>query len=50
MPLDDEFVADCPYGPGGLLIDEILEIRHEDHFVRARMPTHADLPRHGGTL
>ena len=26
-PLDPAFVADCPYGPGGLLIDQILFIR-----------------------
>ncbi len=44
MPLDPEFVADCPYGPGGLLIDEILAIEPENHFVRVRMPTFDDLP------
>jgi 3-hydroxymyristoyl/3-hydroxydecanoyl-(acyl carrier protein) dehydratase len=44
MPLDPEFVADCPYGPGGLLIDEILTVDHENNIVRARMPTHEDLP------
>jgi 3-hydroxymyristoyl/3-hydroxydecanoyl-(acyl carrier protein) dehydratase len=44
MPLDPAFVADCPYGPEGLLIDEILEIRKEDGFVAALMPTHDDLP------
>jgi len=44
MPLDPGFVADCPYAPSGLLIDEILEIRKEDDFVAARMPTHEDLP------
>lgn len=44
MPLDPAFVADCPYGPGGLLIDEILEIDHEKHFIRCRMPVDADLP------
>ena len=44
MPLDPEFVADCPYGPGGLLIDEILEIDKERNLVRARMPTHDELP------
>ena len=26
MPLDPEFVADCFYGPGGQLLEEILEI------------------------
>lgn len=44
MPLDPEFVADCPYGPGGLLIDEIIEIDRENDFVRARMPTSDELP------
>ncbi len=44
MPLDPDFVADCPYGPGGLLLDEILEIDAARSLVRARMPTHAELP------
>jgi hypothetical protein len=44
MPLDPEFVADCPYGPGGLLLDEILEVDLERSLVRARMPTHDELP------
>jgi len=44
MPLDPEFVEDCCYGPGGLLIDEVLEVDRAASFVRVRMPTHADLP------
>jgi 3-hydroxymyristoyl/3-hydroxydecanoyl-(acyl carrier protein) dehydratase len=44
MPLDPSFVADCPYGPGGLLLDEILEIDREQGVIKARMPTHDDLP------
>jgi 3-hydroxymyristoyl/3-hydroxydecanoyl-(acyl carrier protein) dehydratase len=44
MALDPAFVADCPYGPDALLIDEILEIDAEASRVRARMPAHADLP------
>lgn len=44
MALDPEFVADCPYAPGGLLIDEILTIDRENNIVIARMPTHDDLP------
>jgi hypothetical protein len=45
MPmLDAEFVADCPYGPGGLLLDEVLEVDREASRVIARMPTHDDLP------
>ncbi len=44
MPLDEAFVQDCPYGPGGLLIDELLSVDEEASRVRVRMPTHADLP------
>jgi 3-hydroxymyristoyl/3-hydroxydecanoyl-(acyl carrier protein) dehydratase len=44
MPLDPEFVADCPYGPGGLLLDEIIEIDREKSRVVGRMPTHDELP------
>ena len=44
MPIDPKFVADCPYGPGGLLLDEILEVDREKSRVVARMPTHDDLP------
>jgi hypothetical protein len=44
MPLDAAFVADCPYDPGGLLLDEILEIDHDASRVVARMPTHDELP------
>ncbi len=43
-PLEASFVADCPYGPGGLLIDEILELDVPGSRVSARMPTHAELP------
>ena len=44
MPIDPAFVADCPYAPEGLLIDEILEIDAENQRVVARMPTFDDLP------
>jgi 3-hydroxymyristoyl/3-hydroxydecanoyl-(acyl carrier protein) dehydratase len=44
MSIDPNFVADCPYGPGGLLIDEILAIDPEQNLVRARMPTTDELP------
>src|SRR5579872_1099812 len=44
MPLDPDFVADCPYGPGGLLIDDILGIDAAADLVRARMPTTEHLP------
>lgn len=42
--LDPDFLEDCFYEPGGVLIDEILEIDKEKNFVRARMPTSAVLP------
>ena len=44
QPIDPEFVADCPYGPGGLLIDEITRIDKAESLVIARMPTHDELP------
>jgi hypothetical protein len=44
MPLDAAFVADSPYGPAGLLIDEIVSVDDAGHRVVARMPTHDDLP------
>ncbi len=44
MTLDPAFVADCPYGPGGLLIDEVLHVDRGDSSVVARMPTSSDLP------
>lgn len=44
MALDPEFVADCPYGPGGLLLEEIVTIDHERGHVAARMLTSDDLP------
>ena len=44
MPLDPEFVADCPYGPGGLLVDEVTEVSLADRRVVLRMPTSADQP------
>jgi hypothetical protein len=44
MPLDPDFVADCPYGPGGLLLDELLTVDRDASLVVARMPTHDELP------
>ncbi len=44
MALDPEFVADCPYGPDGLLLDEILTVDRDAGRVVARMPTHDELP------
>jgi hypothetical protein len=44
MPLEPAFVADCPYGPGGLLLDDIVEIDRTNGRVVARMPTHDELP------
>jgi len=42
--LDDAFVADCPYAPEAILLDEILETDAAAGLVVARMPTHAELP------
>jgi hypothetical protein len=44
MPLDPAFVADCPYGPGGLLIDEILEVDVAQSRIVCRMPASEELP------
>ncbi len=44
MALDPAFVADCPYGPGGLLIDDIVEIDEANSRVVARFPTDTSLP------
>jgi hypothetical protein len=40
----EELRADCPYGPGGFLIDQIIEVDRDKDLVRGRMPTHDDLP------
>lgn len=44
MPLDPEFVADCPYGPGGMLLDEVLTVDPDANRVVVRMPTSAEQP------
>lgn len=44
MPLDPAFVADCPYGPGGLLIDDIVVIDPAQELIVATMPTSDELP------
>ena len=44
MPLDAEFLADCPYQPEAVLLDEIAEIDQEGSLIRARMSTRPDLP------
>ncbi|MBK6694768.1 MAG: hypothetical protein IPG50_21540 [Myxococcales bacterium] len=44
MALDAEFVADCPYAPDGLLLEEIVSVEREAGRVVARMPTHDELP------
>jgi len=44
VKLDPEFVADCPYGPGGLLLDEIVSIDVERGHIAATMLTHDELP------
>jgi hypothetical protein len=44
MTLDPAFVADCPYLPAGLLIDEIVSVDRESSTLVARAPTHDELP------
>jgi hypothetical protein len=44
LVLDPAFVADCPYGPDALLIDDIVSIDRDAGTIVARMPTRADLP------
>jgi hypothetical protein len=44
MALDPAFVADCPYAPGALLIDDIVRVDREASTIVARMPTHPELP------
>jgi hypothetical protein len=44
MTLDPDFIKDCPYGPGALLIDEIVSIDRDAGLIVARMPTTEDLP------
>lgn len=44
MPLDPAFLADCPYAPSGLLLDEILKVDVAESLVVVRMPTSPDLP------
>ena len=44
LPLDAGFLADCPYQPEAVLLDEIVAIDKERGLVRARMSTRPDLP------
>lgn len=44
MALDPQLVADSPYLPEALLIDEIVSIDPATSTVVARMPTHEGLP------
>jgi hypothetical protein len=44
MALDPEFVADCPYGPEAICIDELIEIDEDAGIIRAQMTTRPDLP------
>jgi hypothetical protein len=44
MPLDPAFVADCPYGPEALLLDDIVAIDRDAASIVARMPTCDELP------
>jgi hypothetical protein len=42
--LDPGFVADCPYAPEAILLDEILQVDREASLIVASMPTREDLP------
>jgi hypothetical protein len=42
--LDPDFVADCPYEPQALLLDEVVEVDREAGRIVARVPTPGDLP------
>ncbi len=44
MELDPEFIADCPYGPEAIGVDELVEIDADAGIIRARMQTRPDLP------
>ena len=44
MALDPAFVADCPYGPDALLIDDILTVDRDASTLVATMATRPDLP------
>lgn len=44
MVWDPAFGDDCPYAPGGMLIDDVVEVDVANSRVVARMPTHDDLP------
>lgn len=44
MALDPGFVADCPYAPDALLIDDIVSIDRSTSTIVARMPTSEHLP------
>ena len=44
MALEPAFLADCPYLPSGLLIDEIVSIDRDTSTLVARAATHADMP------
>lgn len=44
MPLEQDFVDDCPYSPEGLLIDDIISIDKEKGEVVCQMPVHEELP------
>ena len=48
MALDPAFLADCPYLPSGLFVDEVLEVdRSGLGRVSVRVPTFEDLPLTG---
>ncbi len=43
-PFDADFLADCPYDPSVLFVDQLLELDPARDLVRCRMPTDRPLP------
>ena len=44
MPLDPAFIADCPYEPAAILIDDIVSRDPATSTIVANLITHDDLP------
>ena len=44
MTVEDALLADCPYGPEGFFVDDVIEVDKEASRVQVRVPTPADLP------
>lgn len=44
MPLDPDFVADCPYDPSGFLIEDVCSVDQQTGKVVCSMMVHESLP------